>query len=102
MENLTQKLDPEFKAKWIAALRSGEFKQCATTIHTRKDGHDSYCCIGVGSMVKNGRASYNGLDPTIDGGFKNPLAKVLIDMNDGYGVPKKSFPEIADYIEANL
>lgn len=36
-------MKPEIKEKWIAALRSGEFKQ--TQKRLRKD--DTYCCLGV-------------------------------------------------------
>ncbi len=36
-------LAPEFKAKWVAALRSGEYKQTNSTLKDR----DGYCCLGV-------------------------------------------------------
>jgi hypothetical protein len=38
-------MDAALKAKWIAALRSGEFKQGYTMLHNQKD--DTYCCLGV-------------------------------------------------------
>lgn len=36
-------MNPEVKAKWIAALRSGEYKQ--TQGHLRVG--DAFCCLGV-------------------------------------------------------
>lgn len=37
----------ELKDKWIAALRSGEFKQCSGVLH---DG-ESHCCLGVLAVI---------------------------------------------------
>jgi len=37
----------EFKAKWLEALRSGEFKQTTGTLRAG----DSYCCLGVACEV---------------------------------------------------
>jgi len=36
-------MNPEIKAKWVAALRSGEYKQ--TTGYLKLD--NNYCCLGV-------------------------------------------------------
>src|ERR1700722_19140718 len=44
-ENASPKMDPALKAKWVAALRSGEYKQGDGKLHNRTD--DSYCCLGV-------------------------------------------------------
>ena len=41
------KLKEEFKRKWIAALRSGEYTQC--TEHLELGG--GYCCLGVALKV---------------------------------------------------
>jgi hypothetical protein len=37
-------MNPEIKAKWVAALRSGEYKQGRSKL---RDEHDNYCCLGV-------------------------------------------------------
>ncbi len=113
MEN---KLDPEFKAKWVAALRSGEYPQGKGCLKNE----DGYCCLGVAYKVAT------GLEPDgrtqISRGIKHirKVPKILIwgdkmtkekqdflnglgEMNDGgYEEGAKSFSEIADYIEANL
>lgn len=42
------KLDPELKARWVAALRSGNFAQgCAQLKRGNLDGKPTYCCLGV-------------------------------------------------------
>jgi hypothetical protein len=38
------KLDPEVKAAWLQALRSGEYEQGTEMLRTR---NDRYCCLGV-------------------------------------------------------
>ncbi len=49
------KIDPEFKVKWLAALRSGEYIQGQGALRTDLDGHNSsYCCLGVAcSLLPN-------------------------------------------------
>ena len=46
---MRKRMNPEIKAKWVAALRSGEYKQ--GTCFLRKDYPDRYapdfCCLGV-------------------------------------------------------
>lgn len=38
-------MNPEIKAKWVAALRSGQFKQGKHVLHNTDD--NSFCCLGV-------------------------------------------------------
>jgi len=46
------KLDPEFKAKWIAALRSGEYPPGQGCLFMKMPGkQEGYCCLGVGAHV---------------------------------------------------
>lgn len=42
---LTQAMNQDVKQKWIAALRSGDYKQ--TREQLRRNGENSYCCLGV-------------------------------------------------------
>lgn len=113
MEN---KLDKEFKDKWLTALRSGEYKQGQGCLYDSEN--DCYCCLGVAvALVSDGVAHDKGnwgyvdstteewqqsgiLDdyPQILQGW-NKVTSILMDMNDEEG---KSFLEIADYIEENL
>lgn len=109
----TQKLDPEFKARWIAALRSGDYLQTKEVMH---DG-TGYCCLGVAcvvagikpkGLVVDKREGYTDEDiskyPKLLYGSaqENQIVKILTAMNDGNSMSRRSFSEIADYIEQNL
>ena len=67
----------ELKQKWLAALRSGEYKQCSGTLTGRAgNGSDvGYCCLGVLAKVV-------GLN-VISGEFTNDKGE--IDEVDGVG-----------------
>lgn len=40
--------DPELKARWLEALRSGEYKQSDSRLRNpTADGGFAYCCLGV-------------------------------------------------------
>lgn len=39
-------MNPEIKARWVAALRSGDYKQGEGTLR-RVDGTVTHCCLGV-------------------------------------------------------
>jgi hypothetical protein len=41
-------MNPEVKKQWIEALRSGEYKQCASSLKlTDSKATSRYCCLGV-------------------------------------------------------
>ncbi len=42
-------MNPTVKAKWVAALRSGEFKQGREVLRSfsHAEGTQNYCCLGV-------------------------------------------------------
>lgn len=53
----TEPMNPDVKAKWLEALRSGEYQQQTDGfLRTRSDG---YCCLGVLSQI----ASDEGVVP---------------------------------------
>ncbi len=111
------KLPAEFKEKWIAALRSGKYKQGSLQLYNQYD--NSYCCLGVAGEISGcynlqgsyltDRSKYAMIPKLIKGDWSNAIVKILTDMNDGR-LPdqtirddqKKSFLEIAQYIEDNL
>ena len=132
-------MDAQLKAKWVEALRSGEFKQAQGMLHDTKT--DSYCCLGVlckvvgaewGVFEKEvegddgyylatrdhvpvkdgellGDTDSEELEPSVCRKFGIPNQSILMKLNDGKGKEgapdyerPKTFPEIADYIEANL
>lgn len=91
------------KEAWLSALRSGEYKQhcgslCNTFGSDRLMTANKFCCIGViGSLKKlNVCATHDVTDAV---GLNIFQTDRLIAMND---IDKKSFPEIADWIEANI
>lgn len=98
-----EKLPKEFKDKWIAALRSGEYTQCIGRLHD--DG--GHCCLGVAEIISGAKSQDTGV---LIGEFPEAIqfktkvkrdenvSLTLTEMNDS----GKSFPEIADWIEANL
>lgn len=112
-----EKMDPEVKVQWLAALRSGNFMQATGEL---KCDHGS-CCLGVlaeinGDLVPSdkvifspgahkfhnlahpGSSSHN-MVPVGYCGLTSEAIDVLWPMNDNQG---KSFTQIADWIEENL
>ena|SRR5688572_11090021 len=105
-------MNPEIKRQWLAALRSGKYEQI--THRLAADG--GFCCLGVlceilpdNSKEKIGESrelyayfSHSStLPPEIQNRAEIPdgVSGTLSTMNDDQ---RKTFPEIADWIEANL
>lgn len=115
-------MNPEIKAKWIAALTSGEYEQTRNYLHRIDDG---YCCLGVLCEVMDPGQWRNGIcinayggkyvpidaDPQKDftsfppfklldaAGLSDAQAQMLARMNDNEDA---SFGEIAQYIRTHL
>lgn len=103
-------MNAELKEKWLVALRSGDFKQSRGTLCDSL--YNTYCCLGVlckinGLMERVGLANYFGDKSTTNLpdsysykiGISASQEKTLVEMNDK---ERKSFTEIADWIESNL
>ncbi len=112
-------MDRETRDKWVVALKSGLYKQGESFL--KRDGR--YCCLGVLCEVTNppgwdpagGEIKYvessDGENEEYADDQELPFVTLdhfelstdqagdLMDMNDCLG---KSFPEIADWIEANI
>lgn len=94
-------MTPELKAKWIAALRSGEYQQGRGRLRT---DDNRFCCLGVLCAV-TGREfieadSTTGYQQLIEATeLPYRVSNKCIDMND---ISRCSFMEIADYIESHL
>lgn len=104
-------MDIDLKTKWIAALRSGEYKQATSQLQKG----DSFCCLGVlckvagleisddgGAVVLNGTTcDYAPIRDLI--GCDTLHLQDLYNRNDGHnGCHQHSFAEIADHIERTL
>lgn len=97
-------MNPELKAKWVAALRSGEYEQITGSLKEP----DGYCCLGVlcevmgidwsDPKVRKHRLEVEELPPVTHKVLSDDVEWELSIMNDG-GV---SFTDLADYIEENL
>jgi hypothetical protein len=110
----------DFRDKWCAALRSGEYNQIQGSLHTS----EGYCCLGVACELESGSGIWKPLrelDPeeylvekyktneNEETALTNArLSRIglscdgmdtLADLNDQEG---KSFAEIADWIEQNI
>lgn len=122
MKRATNKMNPELKAKWLTALRSGEYQQTQGRLYRPNPVLMSdleptpypsgYCCLGVlalcaGKTVEDMSRSVNhnlmdvGMGKWDEGsvGIDPDAEDYLTDMNDK---EQKSFAEIADWVEANL
>lgn len=107
------KLPKKFKEKWLTALRSGKYKQGEGDMLT-KGKNDTFCCLGVGCKVIGlsiKQINNNGFPTDEINRMPNYFAhernvnwqEQLAYMNDGVnGIKKKSFKQIANWIEKNL
>jgi hypothetical protein len=107
-------MDQKVKRKWIAALRSGKFKQARETLLDKDTG--AMCCLGVLAHIQvcDLTRLKNLEKVTPPRGYAAGLApkdaKRLASMNDGHDwsafmqpkIKKLSFKGIASYIEKNL
>ena len=114
-----EKLDPDFKQKWVKALRSGEYKQGNGNLY--KSDENCFCCLGVACLIAG--ESLDALDfeelisPELfqnnnipeylkcDYLEKDSPVRKLVDMNDGaneFKDNKQSFEQIADWIDTHL
>lgn len=117
-------MDPEIKAEWVAALRSGDFIQVRGTLRS-KSVPNGRCCLGVLCDVLDKRNGTDDWNPGITGGewtwgpsnnwsmppdyicekIGLPISddgrdvSTLQIKNDG---EQADFFQIADFIEANL
>ena len=115
-------MNPEVKAKWVAALRSGEYKQGRGAL---RNAADEFCCLGVlcdlspfpwlGPPERKMRPSYDIEERPhflTSGYLSEPVAEWagLVDTNpvvDGNTLSHLNdtgcpFDQIADLIEAEL
>lgn len=110
------KMNPEIKARWVEALRSGKYQQGA---HRLRNQYDLFCCLGVLCDLHSKETGTQWEQPVKEslcyvyqhqnGSLPDDVkawAKIrteeqhtLILMNDSYSL---AFKNIADYIEESL
>lgn len=110
-------MTPELKAKWLTALRSGEYLQARNVLQKGiGESYEGNCCLGVLCRVAGIEPKKTGKDITFEGQasclsermsarFGVPLIAEgkLARMNDGdEDIAPHSFAQIADWIEENI
>ena len=96
-------MNKAIKEKWLAALRSGEHRQCQYSLRAVDDGQVGYCALGVLVKILNKndrrwrRLSMDSIRKRT--GLTTEQYQYVVDLNDHYDKP---FPEIADYVEREL
>ncbi len=117
-------MNKAIKQKWIAALRSGEYKQGKNRLRTNKNGKTSFCCLGVlcnlhaqahptiAATQTNSKVYLSNKDvlplPVLNwaGLTRRQGARVMINGEYKYLTEHNdggcTFAEIADAIEAQL
>lgn len=124
------RLPAEFAAKWITALRSGEYKQTTGKLVVNLDYEDDpqpiygYCCLGVAAAICGVTVETMGINGMLDSylfkekGVEKPESLPLELLTDyakainGGTLPRKlaelndtdgyTFDQIADYIEKEV
>jgi hypothetical protein len=118
-----KKMNPEIKAKWVAALRSGDYTQGIGALRSKKN---EFCCLGVlcnihakdtgvryESKVVRGCIPYLNMDTALpddviiwSGLERNYGSLVTIDKSLNtlafHNDSGKTFEQIADAIEKQL
>lgn len=85
--------------KWVQALRSGRYKQLVGSL--RDDIGEHFCCLGVaheclvGPLHNDRQERYSAVRRAL--GIDTSMTDKLWMMNDR---DRKSFAEIADYVDA--
>ena len=111
-------MNKDLKEKWVKRLRSGRWKQARKTLRRKPCGVKeaeakptdyAYCCLGVLCDIVDPKAWHGSAHGECVGsltretqaalGISFVHEALLIGMNDD---EKKSFREIADWIEADL
>jgi len=115
-------LPKAFAEKWIAALRSGEYKQGQEALMIEGPYNDKkYCCLGVACDVVgiNILSSYENAFPctlsntdalpkllvqnhSFKAGLSEKAQTTFVSKVAALNDDGKTFPEIADWIEANV
>jgi hypothetical protein len=85
------------KAAWIAALRSGAYKQITGLLRDSREKPTAFCCLGVAAcLMGDGTPIYSDIREHF--GISGEVETTLIAMNDD---EHRSFAEIADWAETH-
>ena len=89
--------------KWVAALRSGKYKQTKNVLH-RTNGQDKFCCLGVACdlFIKSGgklsavRKKHDGSIPCISYAGKTGILPATVKKWLGLSGPEGEYGKYED------
>ena len=82
-EQTYEKIDPEFKVKWLAALRSGEYQQARGALLTEVPGSPAaFCCLGVACNLIDSTRWQSWEDQFMDYAEDEPVGPVDLGWGD--------------------
>jgi len=110
MEKKQYQLPKEFGEKWVAELRKNEIKQIKGEFHQVIEGEDCFCANGLAFHANGFKFVPNHLSKVFNGNggtfsaWTNSFISInlidkIVELNDAKDL---SFPEIADWLEANV
>lgn len=92
--------------KWVAALRSGDYRQGTGELHKRDSkGVDRFCCLGVACDIarkgrvkvpKEERPSPRGSTTILYGGYEGSLPADVADWLFGDAIPRGHYSDTPD------
>jgi hypothetical protein len=106
-------MDKAIKTEWIARLRSGDYKQGVSALHTIDVGGDLFCCLGVlcqmaeeqgvvTSSIPNGFIKHYMCTSATDSGDQSPVTLPMA-VQEWSGVNSASGslrPEVEDSLSS--
>lgn len=108
MKKQKEKLPRAFKKKWVAALRSGKYKQGKNLLYNQM--HETYCCLGVAGVICGNNRDQLTEFGSLDRKVHNNIPELLFGISTGSTPYKlsifndngKSFRWIAAYVDRYL
>ncbi len=95
--------DHDFKMRWVAALRSGEYKQ---GYHRLWDGAHEYCCLGVACqvlgepLIKDSSSYFMNYLPSTDSPLRFDDHGTLLINGASLGITNKEIKKLSNMNDA--
>lgn len=89
---------PDIKARWVAALRSGEYQQGRANLYTEDSNGKHFCCLGVlcDLAVQDGLVSWDdqaNVRNTTVHGINGEFEQLPVEVTKWAGIDNTSWPE---------
>lgn len=86
------KMKADDKAKWLEALRSGKYAQCASILHDKMGG--GYCCLGVLEELLDGKVEVAETGDPLAMPTCDFLARHGIEVETREGATNAQYPSL--------